>query len=886
MASSSSSEPKNEILRLAGADFLPLNQKLRPLIMKDDPPKKKETAPPSKSYELQRLRAIQILNTPDHAALQELITNLETSRVNKRIYMFCKSNYPNSLSLKLSHLFLNSSNNPAIKSTCAQLLHFLLDSPDFWDSTSHVIRTELKIAILEILKQDNPKMFCMKMWKMASQIFTCIIDEEQGEWHDMLSFFCESLNSGTIYIQDSALMFFLELPTCLHEELSQYVQHLRLNFWDKFNSSKGERKVHALAALVNLVLHMSSDYYSQFRDLLMPMVKAVSGFLDSDVTEDNARTSLMKLAELSGAEPRFFDSHLNEVFDEMVKIGFNDELEEQTRYLSVEMMYAFDDIAIKRVKRSILGRLFHVLMQMISLVSDKTCYYLLGETFMQRISLVRGEKLHMPIILKIIPEDMASSDWRKRYTAVTIIGAISKGCAKALSDNLAEVMKVLTKSLNDSSPDVIFAAIKTVKAMSVELPPHTLDQQANLLITWLLLALSYGNKPVKQAAAASAIRSLCENCSSSIVEPRLESIVSRLLELLQSEHDEVQAESLNTLTSFAISSKDFFRNCYDLIITSLKKHLAGATSKSLRDKSVECIWTVGMAVAKDIFTKDATEVVALLLSVRWYLGEDDHSLKVNLLRAWEQLLICLGSHFHPYVKDLMPDLLHSARLRWNSTRDRVILTEKLKACKLLLCLTKQFKGELFPWINQVSEILLSLVKFHDGDIRKIAFSVMPKLLLSAKLSIDGPSNSHLHKLVLRFVKSLLEALDEEIDGKVCAKIVKSLTKCIEIAGGFLSKKKIQQTANVIERVLKATSRKHFSQEEDVTDLEKKIIEKVVYYIHILTEIYEESSKTLVDKILECIRAMMRNDATAKEKEIALLTFNEISLKCKEAANRF
>ncbi|XP_055810941.1 uncharacterized protein LOC129880774 [Solanum dulcamara] len=328
----------------------------------------------------------------------------------------------------------------------------------------------------------------------------------------------------------------------------------------------------------------------------------------------------------------------------MVKIGFNDELEEQTRYLSVEIMYAFDDIAIKRVKRSILGRLFHVLMQMISLVSDKTCYYLLGETFMQRISLVRGEKLRMPIIFKIIPEDMASSDWLKRYTAVTIIGAISKGCAKALSDNLAEVMKVLTKSLNDSSPDVMFASIKTVKAMSVELPPHTLDQRANLLITWLLLALSYGSKPVKQPAAASAMRSLCENCSSSIVEPPLESIVSRLLELLQ----------------------DFFCNGYDLIITSPKKHLAGATSKSLRDNSVECIWTVGMAVAKDIFNKDATEAVALLLYVRWYLGEDGHSLKVNLLRAWEQLLICLRSHFHPYVKDLMPDLLRSARLGSNS----------------------------------------------------------------------------------------------------------------------------------------------------------------------------------------------------------------------------
>lgn len=89
---------------------------------------------------------------------------------------------------------------------------------------------------------------------------------------------------------------------------------------------------------------------------------------------------------------------------------------------------------------------------------------------------------------------------------------------------------------------------------------------------------------------------------------------------------------------------------------------------------------------------------------------------------------------------------------------------------------------------------------------------MPKLLLSAKFSAEekqahGFTNSYLHKLVLRFVQSLLEAVDEvqpvyilsffilfvlfsnqscimfymqETDGEICAKIVKSLTKCIEV----------------------------------------------------------------------------------------------------------
>lgn len=207
--------------------------------------------------------------------------------------MFCKSNYPNALSLKLTHLFLNSPNNSDIRSHCALHFNCLLDSPHFWNSTSHVIRSDLKIAILEILKQDNPKDVCKVMWKRASQIFTSIILDEQGEWPDILSVFCESLNSSTLYVQDYAVMFFLELPTCLREQLTQYVTDLRLSFWNICDSSNGERKLHALASLIHLIRHMSSEYYSQFRDLLMPMVKEVWYFLKNDATEDNVQTILV-----------------------------------------------------------------------------------------------------------------------------------------------------------------------------------------------------------------------------------------------------------------------------------------------------------------------------------------------------------------------------------------------------------------------------------------------------------------------------------------------------------------------------------------------------------------------------------------------------------------
>lgn len=71
-------------------------------------------------------------------------------------------------------------------------------------------------------------------------------------------------------------------------------------------------------------------------------------------------------------------------------------------------------------------------------------------------------------------------------------------CSQAMRDSLAEVMKVIMKSMTDPSPYVHFAAVRTVKAMSLDLPLHTLDEHANIIITWLLFTLEDGNKPAKQ----------------------------------------------------------------------------------------------------------------------------------------------------------------------------------------------------------------------------------------------------------------------------------------------------------------------------------------------------------------------------------------------------
>ncbi|KAM3394149.1 putative importin-5 [Capsicum galapagoense] len=829
-------------------------------------------------------KALQLLNSPDYYFIQKFLTDMEESQDKMTLYEYCVENHPYELFLKLSeHLLHSPGNTLEIKSKCADLIHSLLDSPSdscsIWRSSTDIVKDQLKSRILDILEGDNPVNVCELMWKTASQIFSCIIAEKQGEWQGMLRFFFDSLFSGPLYIQDCALSFFLDLPKCMGNELRHYFPQLKSTLSKKFYKSKGMSKVLALCALVNLVQHMSIDYYSQFSDLLLPMINGVSHFLGNKDEEPHAQESLKKLVELVVTEPSFFNSHLDEVFTALIKISKDKSFEEETRCLAVEVMYAFDDNSIKKVRKGIvLAELGDELIRMVSCIPHKSGNYLVGEKFLHRIAILQSAEFHIPAVLEQIERFTTSLNWRDRYAGATFIGLITEGCGKGISDNRGGVVKLVFKLIADSENNVCFATVRTIKTLCEQLPPQTLDDQVYIIITSLLTTLVRDTNPINKAHTVCTISTLCKSCSSSYLAPYLQIIVNALLEIIKSQSSEIellQAHSLEALASVARTSKDLFCTFYESVITSLKELLPKATSNSVKGNAVECIWTVAVVVGKDIFKKDANEVKDILLNIGRNLREDDHSLKVTLLQAWEQLIICLGYDFCP--DDLMPGLLRAASLDLNNATEHDMLRVKLRACELLLCLTSPFNNEFHKWIDMVSDILVPLVTFRDKDIRKVAISAMPELLISAKHSIetklDPPSrNSYLKRLLLQIVPSLVEALEKEADGEVCARIVKSLTKCIESAGKCLDKEKILRTANVVEKVLKATLDDQFSEEENVTEQEKHIVDEIVNYYHKLVKIYDESSWTIIIRFMEYQIALMRNAATEKQKQIVRLTF--------------
>ena len=95
---------------------------------------------------------------------------------------------------------------------------------------------------------------------------------------------------------------------------------------------------------------------------------------------------------------------------------------------------------------------------------------------------------------------------------------------------------------------------------------------------------------------------------------------------------------MTTLAAVADASKDAFTQFYDAFMPDLKLIMINASSKELRmlrGKTIECISLIGLAVGKDKFMQDASEVMELLLKAQLSQEEfEDDDPQVLALRYY------------------------------------------------------------------------------------------------------------------------------------------------------------------------------------------------------------------------------------------------------------
>lgn len=233
--------------------------------------------------------------------------------------------------------------------------------------------------------------------------------------------------------------------------------------------------------------------------------------------------------------------------------------------------------------------------------------------------------------------------------------------------------------LRDTHHRVRHAACNALGQMATDFAPDFQEKFHTRVIPELLNLLDDHANPRVQSHAGAALVNFFEDCTPDAISNYLQPVAVKLDEILKMKMSElgsqkpgtrlVLEQTVVTLASLADSAQENFTNYYDVFVPSLKYIIQNATNvdqlKLLRGKSIECLSLIGLAVGKEKFCADATDVMELLL--RTQTGEmqlaDDDPQMAYMISSWARICKILGPQFEPYLPFVMGPVLKAASLK-------------------------------------------------------------------------------------------------------------------------------------------------------------------------------------------------------------------------------
>ncbi|KAE8021927.1 hypothetical protein FH972_007774 [Carpinus fangiana] len=874
----------------------------------------------------------EILVSPELSSLEAILSCLiqpEEDLDAKAIFDHCSRHYPNTLSLKLTHL-LESSTQSHLTAVYATFLYGLLTRNS--SKLSPMILTELKPLLFACFQRQTLETILKPLSQSIGVVAFRDSNTKHGEWQELLDYIVSSADSEDDKYKESGLMLFSNLPMKMGRFLKPKFDSLYSAIMKHLSSPTMNIRSFAFRLSLILAMHLEGfDDHDSIQYLLPAMLKFLIELLN-DREDASVEQALKDLDSLVTVNASFFTKHLKHVCETMIQIAEADYVGKEMRNVALGIIRELEDSLTKEMfsmfqnlNGEILHRLISASMGMLlSFEDDPALYYMdaeksingeqiksfdLGLFLLDQISAAVDGALFLPITLKLTQQYLAAPEWQKHHAAMITLSMIAEGCSEEMISSLGQVVPMISNSLQELHPRVRLGAVTAVRSLSLELAPTFQALYHHKMLPALNEVIEDSHFPLLQTNASMAIRFFIKGCRPNDLTPYLEEIVSKLLVLLQNEKQPVQEEAMSTLATAATFSQDQFHICYDVTMASLKAILFNETDASkflFRATSAECISCVAIAVGEEKFMNDATKVIETLMSLQQSLSETDYSIRIHLLKAWMGLCICLGENIVTYITEFMPIFIRSADLSIdkNTGEQSDILKEKALACNLLSCCARLLKEKFFTWVNQVAKILVPLLEFHPHfETIKASVSAMPELLRSAMLAIQkGESGeqsvSCVHELVILIIPALVEALKKEQQKEICAGMLNSLNQCAEVSGLFFTTELIKQVADGMKDVLTVHSFRNLElaggQAGDDFDLEeeknrKKQLEDLLHQARncLITMIKVFKAKFLpyFKTISAVITAMLAEDRTAIEKKIAFSIVNCVIQQCQEAAHK-
>lgn len=793
--------------------------------------------------------------------------------------------------------------------------------------------------LLNILKQstNETKEIRDKMCQVIAVLGRNYLDEstQLNKWPEFIQFLFEMFKSPVTELNEAGYTIFSSNPEVLGQVNNQtaYIEQIHDCFIEGFNQ-KGKPTsfyVSLVAAASALIVSNASnkDCVKKLSTMSGHLVEIFRQVEDESIKEDICQ----HLIEVAEEAPLSLRPSITQIMQTCVDImQKSNGLESDLRFSALELVVSIIENAPvmvkKRATQFIRPIVLSILNFMTSIDDDPEWYTscsndkdedepdAIGESALDRISNALGGKVLLPILLNDLTTMLTQPDWQSRHAALMAFSSAGEGCRDHLMRVLDRVVNGILNYLADPHPRVRHAACNAIGQMATDFQPEFENKFHEQVIPALCrLLVDFSNIRV-QAHSACAMINFFEECPQEILARYLDPITEHIEMALSRYMSEglpkedtklfVIENIIVALSSVADSSAESFIKYYEKFMPCLKfiiKTTTGATEKTeidlrvLRGKAIECVSLIGMAVGKEKFCTDASDIMQMLLATQTgdlKLADDDPQLSY-MMAAWARICRILGPDFQSYLPYVMEPVLRAASLKvevallndedraaienssdWESVsvQDQTVgirtagLEDKATACSMLVCYARELKHGFVDYVERTAEVLIPLLKFpfHD-DVRCAASEAMPYLLESTKPKGDQCVSA----LWNAIFENLIGALDVESDSSILNQLLESIGTCIETVGlssmnperhEKLSKKLTEQFKSHFEYLAEEFERRKdedYETESECSDEDQDCLAGIASVIHSLFVVYKSDYLPYFQPHIEPIMKLSVND---------------------------
>ncbi|KAL7677034.1 hypothetical protein ACOME3_003283 [Neoechinorhynchus agilis] len=291
--------------------------------------------------------------------------------------------------------------------------------------------------------------------------------------------------------------------------------------------------------------------------------------------------------------------------------------------------------------------------------------------------------------------------------------------------------------------------------------------------------------------------------------------------------------SLSTMSRLTEQSSNLMASSYSVfiqtfhqILNEINRELNSAVDsdtdridglKMIRGRVLECITLLGLAVGKETFMRDNTEVINFLLNEESNVKEDTSNVEVNfLINCWSRLCSLLGSDFSKFIPKLLPIAISIAsfKTKVNLMDDREAkeflekgndvtsgwyclslgkqqnlalstagIELKHHAVTLICTYCMELGFEFEPYVEQVRTIMIDALRKADvtdrlkktvfTSIKTAAAECLPHLLSCVR------NRESLCELTNEFIQELCQACFNESEYDVRSELIGSMSECTD-----------------------------------------------------------------------------------------------------------